>query len=398
MSAAFTICAYNYFSKALSLYDSFRLHHPDDTFYIFIVGKKSENFYSRDGLNVVFVEDLKLIDFYKFAFKFDVIEFSTYLKPILFQHLLSQHEFVFYIDPDILFFSSLDVAKTLLSDSTGVLTPHTFTPIDDDKKPADLDFSRFGSFNLGFIGLRRTPESASFLKWWQSRLASYGFYDPQSGMAVDQKWIDLAFVYFKGFKVIESLGYNVAFWNLHERLIGRDQQTWKVNGLFDLVFVHFSSYDNTNEHVIANKQSRFLPGSRPDFSAISLIYQNLLKKNDSGFNQKTYCYDYFESGARISNTLRRIYANHLATLNDINPFLQSSKTYQFAKRHHLLSSGTSNRANFKAIGAFSRIQSAMILSLKIILRVLGPDRYYMLMRYLAHISSFHNQSKMFKVK
>lgn len=398
MSASFTICAYNYFSKALSLYDSFRTHHPDDAFYIFVVGLKVDHFIERDGLKIVFVEDLSLADFYKFAFKFDVIEFSTFLKPILFQRLLEQHESVFYIDPDIMIFSSLSLAKGLLREGIGVLTPHTFTPIDDNKKPADLDFSRFGSFNLGFLGLRQDPESHKFLKWWESRLARYGFYDPQSGMAVDQKWVDLAFVYFKGFKIIESLGYNVAFWNLHERTIKRDQQKFNVNDTTDLVFVHFSSYDHTDAQVIANKQSRFLSGSRPDFAAVSLIYQKLLEKNDVGLNNRAYCFDRFLSGERISNTLRRIFANHPQDLDDLNPFAPSSKTFRFAKRHHLLSTGNNARANFKAIGTFSKFQSILIFVLKVILRLLGPDRYYMLMRYLAHISSFHNQSKMFKVK
>jgi hypothetical protein len=33
--------------------------------------------------------------------------------------------------------------------------------------------------------------------------------------------------------------------------------------------------------------------------------------------------------------------------------------------------------------------------LRVALRVLGPNRYYMLMRYLSHISSLRNQTDMF---
>lgn len=394
-SSAFTICAYNYLSKALALAESFKKYNPDMAFTIFLVGRKKT---IKDyGVNIQFIEDLNLKDYNHYAFKYDVIEFSTYLKPLILQIQLKTFNKVYYIDPDIMFFSSLSVVDAQLNHSNGVLTPHAFTSIEDGKKPSDLDFSRFGSFNLGFIGVRNTPTTLAFLQWWEAKLAHFGFYEPQSGMAVDQKWIDLAFVYFEGFHIMRHTGCNVAFWNLHERKISVVDQKFWINESTELIFIHFSSYNKSNTAIIADKQDRFVTGSRPDFQLASEQYLALLKKNDSGIDATPYCYDYFIEGGRISNTLRRIYANHEQSFKASNVFNHESQIYRFAKSKGLISQGQVKRNNFKDINVFTRVQSVALLGLKIALKVLGPDRYHMLMRYMAYMSSILNQSKMFKV-
>lgn len=394
-TSAFTICAYNYLSKALALAESFKKYNPEIEFSIFLVGRKKT---IKDyGVNILFVEDFNLKDYNHYAFKYDVIEFSTYLKPIILQILLKTFSKVYYIDPDIMFFSSLAEVDTQLDNSNAVLTPHSFTSIEDGKKPSDLDFSRFGSFNLGFVGVRNTPTSIAFLKWWEAKLADFGFYEPQSGMAVDQKWIDLAYVYFENFHIMRHTGCNVAFWNLHERKISVVDQKFWINQTTELIFIHFSSYNKSNTAIVADKQDRFLTGSRPDFQLASEQYLALLKKNDSGIDATPYCYDYFLEGGRISNTLRRIYANHEQAFKARNVFSNDSEIHHFAKAKGLISQGQVKRNNFKDINVFTRVQSVALFGLKIALKVLGPDRYHMLMRYMAYMSSILNQSKMFKV-
>jgi Nucleotide-diphospho-sugar transferase len=394
-TSAFTICAYNYLSKALALAESFKKHNQNIEFTIFLVGRKMP--IKNYAVNIQFIEDLNLKDYNHYAFKYDVIEFSTYLKPIILQILLRTFSKVYYIDPDIMLFSSLSVIDSELDKSNVVLTPHTFTSVDDGKKPSDLDFSRFGSFNLGFIGVRNTPTTVAFLNWWEAKLAEFGFYEPQSGMAVDQKWIDLAFVYFENFHIMRHIGCNVAFWNLHERKISvMDHKFW-INQTTELIFVHFSSYNKSNTAIIADKQDRFVLGSRPDFQLVSEQYISLLQKNDSGLDATPYCYDYFVTGGRISNTLRRIYANYEKTFKASNVFSHESQIHHFAKAKGLISQGQVKRNNFKDINVFTRVQSVALFCLKVALKILGPDRYHMLMRYMAFMSSILNQSKMFKV-
>lgn len=395
-TCAFTICAYNYLSKALALSESFKQFNPEIDFKIFLVGRKKpiKNF----GVDIHFVEDIKIKDYEHFAFKYDVIEFSTYLKPVIFKFLFQSYSKVYYIDPDIMFFSSLSAVDQELDTCNAVLTPHTLKPIDDNNKPSDLDFSRFGAFNLGFAGLRNTENTRAFISWWEERLSKYGFYEPQSGMAVDQKWIDLAYIYFENFKKLKHLGCNVAFWNLHERRITKVESKYLINDCDELIFVHFSSYNKTNTRIIADKQNRFLPGSRPDFQMVSEDYFNLLCKCDSGLDATPYCYDYFIGGGRISNTLRRIYANMEDSFKSENLFAANSSIYNFALNKNLISKGYIRRNNFKDISSFPKIQNFIIYCLKFMLKILGPDKYYMLMRYMAYMSSIQNQSKMFKVE
>jgi hypothetical protein len=72
-------------------------------------------------------------------------------------------ERVIYLDPDIRTYGSLEPIMEKLEGGTMVLTPHLLDPIDEGKKPAEVDILRSGSYNLGFIALARKPEAVRFL-------------------------------------------------------------------------------------------------------------------------------------------------------------------------------------------------------------------------------------------
>jgi hypothetical protein len=348
-------------------------------------------------LKLIWIKELDIPGLERLAFQFDVIEFSTCIKPWILNFFLKQYQRVFYIDPDIMIYSSLDeIFNQLNVNSSIILTPHTLSPIDDGNKPGDLEFLRFGSFNLGFIGVHQDENAIAFLNWWSERLFKYGFYEPQLGLAVDQKWIDLVPCYFSGVVILKDRGLNVAFWNLHERILTKSKESeWLVNGTNLLKFVHFSSFDVNKPEVIAGKQSRFAAGSRPDFIELAQDYAQLLREFDTGLNNEKYCFDFFNDGQPISPSLRRFYSCLSGKIDQRSPFLKDSAIRKFAHQNHLLSSRESVRMNFKSLNQFGRVNKLFLIFLKVVLRVLGPDRYFALMRYFAHISSLRNQSDMF---
>jgi|GEM_PF-5540949 len=69
----------------------------------------------------------------------------------------------------------------------------------------------------------------------------------------------------------------------------------------------------------------------------------------------------------------------------------------FAKRKRLLVRGNAaaKRHTFHDVDRFRGSIKIIHVLLRVALRVLGPNRYYMLMRYLSHISSLRNQTDMF---
>ena len=107
--AIFTICSNNYVPMAKVLLESARRHHPEATLYLCLADEPiiDESFYPQ-GCIVVRGDALDIPDFRDFAFRYDVMEFNTALKPFMFRHLLARgHRSVVYLDPDIEIFSPL---------------------------------------------------------------------------------------------------------------------------------------------------------------------------------------------------------------------------------------------------------------------------------------------------
>lgn len=398
--AALTICSINYIGKALVLFDSYVANHPGHDFYLLVVDRKINLKIDRKGLNLIWVEDLMLPDFLKHAFSFDVIEFNTNVKPAALKKLLNLYDAVLYLDPDIEVYSSLIPVFENLKEAAIVVTPHANTPILDGQKPDDLELLKFGAFNLGFVGVSRCEEAFAFLDWWSDRCLEHGYYEPQLGLAVDQKWVGLAPCFFPNLKVLHDPGLNLAFWNLHERKLEKVDGRWTVNGTSVLKFIHFSSFSAGVPGLVAQKQTRFAVGSRPDFSELASEYEKKLVINAAKeFSEHPYGFDFFDDGTYVVPALRRFYGALRADafLGENNPFSSQGPVKRFAVRYGLLVKGNarSKRHIFKDMGAYGMQIRIIRRALRVALFLLGPERYFNLMRYLAHISSLRNQVAMF---
>ena len=306
-----------------------------------------------------------------------------------------------YLDPDIEVFAELSPVFDGLNNSSIILTPHYMEPILDGCKPDDLDLLKFGLFNLGFIGVSRCEESFKFLDWWSARCLEYGFYEIQSGLAVDQKWASLAVSFFPNILVTYDCGLNLAFWNLHERQITTKDDELYVNSTHKLRFIHFSSFNINRPEAIAGKQTRFTEFSRPDFGSLAKKYASkiVLKDNLLSLQLLPFSYDYFDDGVYITPALRRFYSTLKSSLfsNVTNPFASDGIVKKFAIQNKLISSTNTphKRMIFKDVE--SQKSSIYIINrmLRLVLRLMGPEKYFNFMKYLAHISSLRNQSGIF---
>jgi len=145
----FTVCNLAYLPKALVLAESL-LAFNHTKLKIFIFDKKVEGDLPHDLADFEWVEDLGLENFSQYAFKYDITEFSTSLKPWLTLRLLESVEKVVFLDPDTCLFNSLDPLLNLLDEKEVVLTPHYVTPHPE----GDVGMMRFGSFNMGFFAVK----------------------------------------------------------------------------------------------------------------------------------------------------------------------------------------------------------------------------------------------------
>jgi hypothetical protein len=395
--AIFTACSANYLNKAMAMCLSAFDHEPDATLVILLVDAKRDVRLKDSRVRILWAEDLGFEGYLQCAFKYNIIELNTALKPFAALRLLDLFERVIYLDPDVCVYAPLTSVHEALDTASAALTPHALSPYSGNGRPDDQDLLRFGAYNLGFFAVKGDANGRALMHWWDKRCRDSCFYEPQSGLGVDQKWMDLAPSFFEGLRILRDPGLNVAFWNLHERILDRIDGRWMVNGHGPLRFVHFSSFVESDHTAIAAKQTRYEPGSRQDFADAAQTYRAYLEasRDAAAMEHQEYGYAYFGNRQPISPALRRFYAisRQPDVIGAANPFA-SDAVYHFAKVNGLLTKGTAavGQPIFKAQSAYSRQQAAISWLFRTALRVLGADRYFLLLRYLSIYTSILNQT------
>ena len=286
---AFTIVSKNYMHYALALRESFLRHNNDYRFVIVLMDMYDDQGelevftdLQRRGVEIMNFNSLRMLPFASNNFdsmlaKYNILEMNTAIKPFVIEEFFNQgHEQVTYIDPDIYFYASLTIVEEGLKENDFILTPHITEPYGDEKHPSEIDIMRSGAYNLGFIALNRSEQSYEMVRWWQACLAEWCYSRPSAGLFTDQKWMDLLPCLFDKVKVEKNSGLNVAYWNLHERVITSEAGTWKVNGTA-LVFFHFSGLPLTGSGPLSKHQNRFDIDSISSVSSLVAEYRNSVK-------------------------------------------------------------------------------------------------------------------------
>ena len=295
MKAAFTICSNNYLAQAKVLTDSISNFSSDYDVYIILCDKKSNLIdYSYLNCKIIEVENINIENFNWMIKRYNIVELNTAIKPFVLKHFLDMdYETVYYFDPDIKLYNSLDIIDRELGHNNFLLTPHSFSPLElDGNNPDDTTFLNYGIYNLGFCGARKSLETYNILKWWSSILKQNCFIIPMLGLFVDQLPMNLAPLYFKNVKIALNKGLNVSWWNLHERSLLIKDGKFVLNNGDDLCFFHFSNYklSSPNEISIPQRYSRgkLIPNSPID--SLYKDYQNSLSEACKYFGNNIECF------------------------------------------------------------------------------------------------------------
>jgi glycosyltransferase involved in cell wall biosynthesis len=255
----FTICARNYLAMAAALAESIANHHPQSGLTVFLLDSgpipSSVNHLKIRDIEEVFPRE----EYERRQCYYDLLELSTCVKARCFQKLFAGGEdLVVYLDPDIYLFRSLvELENTIRDGASGIVIPHLLSPLPDDgANPGDLDILRSGVFNLGFLALASGPETSGFLRWWDAKLVQHCVRDPSEGTFTDQRWMDFAPVFLPRLSILRNPSYDVAYWNLPDRLIELGEGgEWRVNGKA-LSFFHFSGFDPSKPTLLSKHENR----------------------------------------------------------------------------------------------------------------------------------------------
>ncbi len=249
-----TIVASNYLAMAQVLGESFLEHHPDSTFSVLVVDDGPVDL--PGSIDVVRLGDLDLApaDERMMRTVYDVMEFSTAVKPSFLRHLLAagpDSEAACYLDPDIRVFASFAPQVDAALEHGIVLTPHVLAPVPRDGMRVDEEtIMQSGMYNCGFLAVG--PSAVAFLDWWDERLRFDALVDFGRARFTDQRWVDWVPSLFD-FTIDRDPGMNVAWWNIHDRPIALDESGPTVQGV-PLRFVHFSGYDPQQPGLLSKHQ------------------------------------------------------------------------------------------------------------------------------------------------
>lgn len=240
----FTSICSNYLPKAMALAESVKARCKDATFVLCLVEREvpeaASAFPHFD--EVILAKDAGWENFDSFMFRHSIVEASTAVKPRFMIHLterFQQADKFVYLDPDVLVYSDLSELERVLDTETAVLCPHLLRPGNIDMEISSL---AHGSYNLGFIAIRRSENAARLLQWWADRLFLFCYDDKSRGIFTDQKWMDLAPSFFD-VHVLKHHGYDFATWSLLGSDLRADGGGYVVNG-DPLRFIHFSGLDS----------------------------------------------------------------------------------------------------------------------------------------------------------
>ncbi|CAM3991043.1 glycosyltransferase family 4 protein [Kibdelosporangium persicum] len=308
---ACTIVARNYLPLARVLAKSYLDHHPDHEFVVVVTDGVPEGV-TGDGYQLAGPEllDVSETDYLRMATSYSVAELAGAVKPLLLRRLLDRAPVVVYLQPDIQVFAPMPEVAELAANHEIVLTPRFLNPLPrDGREPTEAAILGEGMFDLGFLAVSRGARG--FLDFWAERLRQDAVIDTAVQMFADQRWADQIPTLFRH-TVIRDPGFNVAYWNLHERPLTVKADGTLLAGPAPVRFFHFSGYRPEDPWLLSRHcqvRPRVRLSEHPDLKRLCDDYRKSLLANGyvEPLKSVPYGFDTLPDGTKLTMPLRRMF-------------------------------------------------------------------------------------------
>ncbi|USX50035.1 glycosyltransferase family 4 protein [Lentzea sp. HUAS12] len=312
LPVACTVATRSGLPAAKVLAASYREHHPGHEFVILVLdgpdGVVAREQWTEVGPGWL---DLDETTFQRMATAYDSGELAGAVKPLVLRKLLSQGApAAIFLHPDIRVFAPYPEVVDLAVQHDIVLTARLLEPMPrDGYEPSDLGMMAMGMFDLGFIAVGQG--SKKFLEFWAERLRQDAIIDPGAQLFVDQRWADQIPTLFRH-TILRDPGFNIGYWNAHERSVTRGPDGTLYAGGERLRFFHFAGYRPDQPWLLSqhcHHRPRILLSDHPELRELCLAYgEELLAAGWRKPQEKsTYRYDWLADGTRVSIQMRRMF-------------------------------------------------------------------------------------------
>jgi hypothetical protein len=235
-------CTYldqNYLARGLSLYHSLKQHCPQFQLWVLCMDPQSHRAFTNlrlPEIRAIALDEFERGDEALVATKAkrSRVEYYFTCTPSLPLYVLKQCpqiNLITYLDADLFFFADpRPLFEELSGNSVGIIE-HRFA--------SHLRASaRCGNYNVGWLSFRRDQTGLECLGWWRERCLEWCHDRCEDERYADQKYLDQFPLLFRGVKVLEHKGANVAPWNVSNYQLRRDAQGIWVDDQ-PLIFYHF---------------------------------------------------------------------------------------------------------------------------------------------------------------
>ena len=405
-NCVFTICAKNYLAQALSLRESCLKKCKNVDFFIFLSDLKDSTLIPD---YVIELDQCWIKNWQQMAFKYNVIEFSTSIKPFCFNKLFVEgYQKVIYLDPDIYVVNNLFPIYEMLNDFSIVLSPH-YCNIQEKYAGSvtEEELLFVGIYNLGFTAIKNNDVGNKIIRWWCNRLADKCYADHFDSLHVDQRWMDFIPAFFPDETLItHHPGINPAIWNLHERFLklginGEYQIAYNESKeLFPLLFFHFSGFDPFNPKILNRRHPKYSINSFPSFKPLVEEYIEAEYRNGyDDFSKLEYSFNRFDDGTPILPIHRRLYRVFIAeNASDYNPFASGSNFNNMLKKNGMLCKKKRNNNSNSNIRQANKTLCDRVLHFCFycLYKIIGIRCYSRFLALLSRFSRFESQFYLLK--
>jgi hypothetical protein len=304
-----TIVTRSHLKYAIALGKALQRYHPHLKLLILTIDFGNDTALPRpNNVELLTLEDVNISAIEDMKIYFNALELANAAKPFLIAHLL-QKRFgrLIYLDADILVVNNFDLLFEMLEKHSFILSPHWLYPgLSHLSEVPAIEIADLGVYNGGIWGVRRDEPSMSILYWLMRVLPDFGFDDRGNGMFLDQKLLPLvAQLYSSDFGCIDHPGYNIGYWNLHERKITKNETNYFSNGSTAVCF-HMSGFS-------VERPDRFSRYASWTFERLpvlrEIVAEYLSDVPDDPLSDQPYGFSHAGS-RKLSLELRRYYFVH----------------------------------------------------------------------------------------
>ena len=242
---------------------------------------------------------------------YDVTELATAVKPLVLRYLLERDRAPSPTStPTSAFFDEIDEIARLTETRRRAHAPRRLPSVPrDDEKPTEIDLLASGTYNLGFIALAPGDDAERLIDWWSERLRFDCVIEHAMGVFVDQRWFDLVASVVPRFHVLRDPGVNVAYWNLHERVVERDGDNYTVERTAAALL--------SLQRLRSRPAHSPCPSTRPEYASPTspssprsarTTPAQLRRRGIRRDGREPWPYDQLADGTPLTPQLRRLYA------------------------------------------------------------------------------------------